>query len=388
MRWGHSVAAISEDRLVIIGGTDGQVLESVDVLHNLNNLCSLATTESQCQLLSGCFPCGNLTDDSLIGCFAENICTELGGELLSPSFLPSVRCNSFTSCKECLITEASRTSNCTWCICDNATTCTLPSDCSCHSGDSETPDILCMLDECDYPSCQECQSNSNCTWFGVRNTTASSSTLGVGHCLRSPSNNSSFGADINSSINECPTSCTKLTSCSQCVSSKSSHSGSLGCVWATYSSECMSKDSIPLLCISGICGVIIHSLDQCKPTCSERKNCRECQSSPECVWLPTTNAPLGQCFNVVDVNSSVEKLKCHDCHGDCQQNGQCLRTGECLCNFGFVGVACTVPCLCNGFSNCANETETGRSHCLECLNNTQVRLSLVYLYINFGFLEQ
>ena len=385
-RWGHRSTSIGDYQLLVSGGTSGEIVESVDVIHNVNNLCSLATTVSQCFSLSECFACGNTTANTLVSCFvatnfSEDVCMELGGEHVENSFHSDLSCGSFTDCKECLISDVSRALNCTWCLCDNVTTCTLPSDCLCTSEDFRTPEV-CVLDVCKYSACDLCLSDTSCAWLGASLTMDEvrhdllnvSSTFVEWGCYSSSINEIIIESDRNFSLKVCPKSCNTLTSCDECVSSNSSHGGSLKCIWASYSGECMSEDSIPLLCATGICGSIITSSDQCRPACSQKRSCNECQMSPECIWVPASNNQQGMCFNIADVQgSSVEKLvKCFDCHEDCEKYGWCLYTGECLCEFGFVGVACNVTCNCNGFSNCANDTIAGRSTCLNCVNNTMV----------------
>lgn len=50
--------------------------------------------------------------------------------------------------------------------------------------------------------------------------------------------------------------------------------------------------------------------------------------------------------------------------------GQCVQPNKCECDFGYVGVNCSIQCLCNGHSDCEgpDKLET----CLKCHNNTMV----------------
>ncbi len=365
--------------MLITGGTDGKLIQSLDVLHNINNLCSLATTASQCYSLS-CFACGNASDSSFTGCFADNICTELGGVQLLQSLPSSVECSLFSSCKECLIGDVSRTLNCTWCLCDNSTSCTLPSECPCRPAESPR---RCVLEECKYPECRGCQSGDDCVWLGasVRSDPLIHDSLTVSHsfeewgCFSSFITKKIIKAVGDFSLEACPTACSRLTNCNSCVSSRNSHGGSLTCVWSSYSNECMSEDSVPLLCATSTCGTIVSSSEQCTRPCSHRQTCTECHSSPECAWKPGDTVP-GACFSVAEVEGlSIGKVvNCVDCPASCTDHGRCAYTGQCVCDLGYVGQACSVSCSCNGFSNCANETDVGRSTCLECLNNTQVNM--------------
>ena len=61
------------------------------------------------------------------------------------------------------------------------------------------------------------------------------------------------------------------------------------------------------------------------------------------------------------------------CTNDCSGHGECVAPGNCSCDLGYIADDCGIECLCNGHSDCKNETEAGRRECLECLHNTQVR---------------
>ena len=367
---------------MITGGSSGQTIETVDILHNINSLCTWATTESQCHSLSECVACGNISNSTWVGCFTGDICSELGLERLSPATPTSLVCGVFETCQQCLMGDVSRALDCTWCLCDNSTICTLPSDCVCRKANYTAP-AHCILDVCKHSNCQECSSGSECVWLGasISRVMYSSnhdlldvSTSGEWDCFSSHINKVVESTLGDLSLATCPIPCTRHNSCSQCVPSNSSHSGPLKCVWASYSSECMSEDSIPLLCVSGSCGTIVSTPNECIPSCSERLTCSECQSSLECSWQPYNHGQQGMCHHVTDMaNAAIDKVECIPCPKACEEHGTCLSSGECLCNFGFVGGHCNVSCLCSGHGKCANETEVGRSTCLQCVNNTQVR---------------
>lgn len=60
------------------------------------------------------------------------------------------------------------------------------------------------------------------------------------------------------------------------------------------------------------------------------------------------------------------------CKPICKQgcvNGTCISPDVCSCNFGYVGDNCSIPCKCNGHSNCPGPDHL--SDCTECHNNTQ-----------------
>eukprot|EP00111_Clytia_hemisphaerica_P016497 TCONS_00048912-protein len=56
------------------------------------------------------------------------------------------------------------------------------------------------------------------------------------------------------------------------------------------------------------------------------------------------------------------------CDPECE-NGECVTPNQCHCSFGWTGQQCNVSCMCNGHSNCLNETFP--DVCLACQNDTQ-----------------
>ncbi|OQV17322.1 Multiple epidermal growth factor-like domains protein 8 [Hypsibius exemplaris] len=50
------------------------------------------------------------------------------------------------------------------------------------------------------------------------------------------------------------------------------------------------------------------------------------------------------------------------------QNGRCVEPETCECQFGFVGLNCSIACQCNGHSQCPSEHEL--TTCSQCMNNT------------------
>lgn len=51
--------------------------------------------------------------------------------------------------------------------------------------------------------------------------------------------------------------------------------------------------------------------------------------------------------------------------------GKCVEPDKCVCDFGYVGANCSIPCQCNGHANCAGPDKLDK--CLDCQNNTMVR---------------
>ena len=62
------------------------------------------------------------------------------------------------------------------------------------------------------------------------------------------------------------------------------------------------------------------------------------------------------------------------CRQGCQY-GRCVLPDMCSCDFGYVGVNCSVECRCNKHSDCVSATKL--DECIHCRNNTQVSLPAV-----------
>ena len=389
VRWGHSAVMTTHQQVVFTGGMDGQPVDSIDVLHNANNFCSLAQNLSQCQSISDCLPCVNMTDDSLIGCygianFSSEMCRYLGGEQGqgTPVNFP-IGCGSFPSCDSCLATDVSRRLGCIWCSCDYSnSSCIAASECPCSAVNATAP-VACLLESCWHASCGDCLRDDRCSWLRTtnQNTTSVSREFTEWGCYQmNVSDANTIDSDFNASISSCPGPCSNWMSCEGCVLASSPDGGALTCVWSTYSKECMSEGSVPLLCAGGKCGAIATLTSQCVPGCSQRFSCNDCQKMPQCRWK-SNEGSFGICVEITDLDEVQLSIlyKCPNCPSNCTEHGYCVSMGHCLCDLGYVGEMCEVPCECNGLSNCVNVTEEGRRICVHCHGNTQVSINIYSL---------
>ena len=374
--WGHTAVTDTHNRVIFVGGmTAGVLTKSVTVLHNVNNLCSLARNSSQCHALFDCVACINVTDLSLLECFntqglvaggsgvMSEQCSLVGGVIEEPAESYSVSCGEFAgSCGECLLSHSMQ---CVWCTCANYTGCVgSVSDCPCQESVDQCPD-----DECSSPTCSDCLANQNCFW--TRDSTLTSPG-GTWKC------SSSFNPSTQSMLDVCPVPCATWQSCSECVQAFSPQGGVLRCGWSAYSDECVSDVTVPLLCSSGECGLIVNTTAECPlSSCSLRTTCGECLSVPDCVWTQERGNSDGLCVGVSESGTysdpeAVHYLECPQCPADCSGHGRCLPTLQCECDLGYIGEGCEVECLCNGHSDCVDETLAGREMCTDCQHNTQV----------------
>lgn len=336
VRWGHIAITTSHQQVILAGGTGGQPVDSIDILHNANNICSLAQNLSQCHIISDCISCVNETDNSLIGCygtanFSSWTCRSLGGKqgwVTSVDFTNG--CESFATCDSCLTTDLALGLDCSWCTCNNSTSCTASSKCSCNPINATAPEV-CLLDICRYPSCGDCLRDDRCSWLANRvlNATSISREFMEWGCYKTNISESvSKELNFNISINDCPMSCSSLLSCDACVSSSSPQGGALTCVWSTYSKECMSENNIPLLCAGGKCGAIATEMSQCVLGCSRRLSCEQCQTLPQCRWKTNQGCVDIAYLKEVQIGTQFECPRCGD---GCTEHGHCLSTGQCVC---------------------------------------------------------
>ncbi|KAM6319723.1 LOW QUALITY PROTEIN: multiple epidermal growth factor-like domains protein 8, partial [Podargus strigoides] len=222
----------------------------------------------------------------------------------------------------------------------------------------------------------------------------------------------------------CPTPCHNHTACA-CLASKGADGGWQHCVWSVSLQQCMSPTFVPLRCVAGACGRLLRGPESCGPECAGAPQCSHCLRQPRCGWCARRgHNGSGRCLEgglrgprhglaqACGAEAEWAFLSCppedecanghHDCNAtqDCRDlargfrcacksgyrldnatglcrpvceqgcvNGTCVEPNRCRCHFGFVGHNCSVPCECNGHSQC--QGPGARDRCLQCLNNTK-----------------
>ena len=427
--WGHSAVKGDGDRILLTGGTNGSVVDSLFQLQvPLSLTCSLAQTASECDTIPSCRVCASRTDNVFLGCFNSSsvltdsrTCNGSDRTLLPESTQcllrdPQAVCSQYSQCSQCLGTHTARELGCVWCSCQVGMCASSPQNCPCGTSYSEVSNA-CFLDVCSYPSCRDCLNDSSCAWISPQVTqnpvyptrlTILPVSVEWG-CYSKQINNLITGRfSIDFSLDVCLLPCSHATSCRDCVQATSPNAGPLTCVWASYSQTCMSTDVIPLFCSCGLCGRILTAQQECPVPCSAHVQCETCLHDPHCVWYRNAT-DYGHCTDTIhtadyysNTFSTVESqfnnetrllyssssapsnftdsndhrayyFECPRCPNDCSGRGLCVHSDlRCACSVGFIGEDCGVECECNGHSYCANGTEAGRRHCLECLHHTQV----------------
>lgn len=376
--WGQGSVVGSHNEAVFIRGTVGGVVDTVTFLHNTGSLCTLARNHTQCHTLLQCVACVNASDGSLLACYSmsrhgndsiHSRCSLIGGEVAYRNFsdIDTMECSSFSSCQ--VLVGGDSGHGCSWCACSSieAPACTSQEECLC--------DESCPSDICGYVSCAECVNDTSCLWHRSGPEAA--------RCV--PGYEESA---MGEPLGVCPAPCAMWRSCLDCVRAPSPLQGLSECVWDSYTRCCASEVSLPLFCLGGQCGTLVHTPIDCPIGCSNRTSCDQCLLVPECVWLQV-RGQSGRCTGVnnesaiFDGTSSpsavngVHYLECPGCGSDCGEHGLCSPdTLECDCDLGFVGEGCEVECKCNGHSNCLDPSAAGRRICTNCLDNTQVHSNI------------
>ena len=361
--------------MFVIGGQDLSSDALVSLLHLPSPpslTCSLAQTTVDCLSIPGCSSCVSNNTDNFITCYNASetnailLCSNQGGVLslesndtLSPSScqLEALTCEQFESCGACLSTDAALELGCVWCICEERCVPASPSDptsnntssCPCATRNSTFPDV-CILDNCAIPSCADCQAEGDCRWLSLRirdNPAVPNSIVVLNIQEWGCYSNHIHSVIVNqlhfdASVNSCPASCNRATSCDTCVAMMTPSGGNGTCVWAEYSRECLSSDVVPLSCSLGGCGPVLSSGAQCPSPCRSRDTCSECLKDPTCVWLNNEGGNLLLCVETRDVDSVLLDLPNDDvmvyyyecplgmsCYQYCHGNSEsCLVEGE------------------------------------------------------------
>ena len=405
--WGHKSNVRTNGQIILSGGTNTHASDTIALLSAPTQLqCQLANTQTDCTNIPDCQACISSNNTDFIGCY--NTSNPLSLSACNSSngmFVPNANsacdlqfsCSRFKTCGECLSVDLAISMGCLWCECNERCVDT-QQDCACGGArsvsNSSTPDV-CYLEVCKLPSCKECTNHSHCQWLSIE-IQRQPTNVNVIIVSRNPIKWGCYDQGIfdiivkklpqhaNNSLEVCPLSCNQHTSCSTCVVAYSPSGGQLMCVWSSYQRECMTVDTIPLLCAEGQCGAIVSTVEQCPQPCSELTTCDTCLQDSQCLWLYD---PLSHDISCVDVteelvlNETFEifYFECPICSSNCSIQGVCLPNLTCACDMGYIGSDCSVECLCNGHSYCANDTEAGRRDCLQCLHNTQVTL---YMYVH------
>ena len=405
--WGHSASTGSRNQIYIAGGFNGTAVDSVFVLQApVSVTCSIVQTPAQCLFLSGCAVCSH--NDDFLGCYNisetnQSLVCEGNNQHSQPSPYSCSQldadstCARFSDCEECLTSDVALDLGCVWCDCD-VDRCT--NSCSCENVARNYTDVKaeCPLDFCSSPSCKDCLNNDLCGWtfIQITRTSVDQSSIRISPvavewgCYYNPINaliTDRLG--YVTTLGVCPLPCSEARTCNDCVQALNPHGGALRCVWSSYSQTCSSPDLVPLLCSTGLCGSVITTQEQCPLPCTSHTDCDSCLHDPVCVWYGEYSdfQAFGFCTDAFTSTSNVTKvtldrgvsnvqvyyLKCPTCLNDCSNHGVCVVSDlSCSCDLGYTGEDCSVECECNGLSYCANGTEAGRRHCLQCQQNTQV----------------
>ena len=298
----------NQELLYVLGGYNGQFQGDLTKFSLPVDYCNLFQDEAhKCKTSLGCAHCAvfddvHLKNDSF--CYSNSLtkpstCTSFQSGTLE--FDHGVRCDLaqyqqrcevHQSCGDCLSTFPNIQSEhelalCVWCPGCSARGKCLPrgSNClqSCPNDGSEVtnasqcPEITCAASDCE--KCQKLKliGRQNCVWNGEKCTPLNSA-------IR----------DYNAlPIAECPKKCHLHEKCQSCLAS-------MGCLWSTDLSKCVSMASLE--CLGGTCGTVLSGSkgDQCPTPCSSHSKCKSCLQQTKCGWCSLNSSPnsgMGTCLH-------------------------------------------------------------------------------------------
>ncbi|XP_063715164.1 multiple epidermal growth factor-like domains protein 8 isoform X5 [Symsagittifera roscoffensis] len=356
---GHDAVAIG-NKIYIFGGFNGRYLSRVVSLLMPLDICNLLSTKSftstgrresssvamdRCFKVSGCMYCsedqsckryepGNRkcmpNRDSLRGTNACHSSIANSKVNLKPT------CEALTSCTECLAPDpfSKAPSPCHWCkkcqmqrciskglSCNSLQVTCENNDFTTYSSREFCPEHnVCVASTCSQcMAIQDRQQESNdkrleCIF--TQNARSESNYEGskqvinanpifdwscqkyysqIGIVRQNLGDYTKFGGAT--TLETCPRRCSEYLDCKSCLDSRGgSDSGWRSCFWATGLDRCISPTFEPVLCLDGVCDMVVRgSADQCPKPCESFSRCIDCVNMRHCGYcsLQSSNPEIG-----------------------------------------------------------------------------------------------
>lgn len=287
--YAHGMAYDDSDAIYIVTGWDGSIISRVIRFNLPSDLCELfSSSKHVCRHYLGCSFCiVRPTDIAISHCYSNertDICTESEKQFNkgTPCDASAIRgriCSSFTKCESCtaIYPFFSETSSpCRWCG-DSISGRCVPLNSTHHCGDDIT--IADTAAKCPGTYC-----NGDCSICMERGC----------HWIQDENDNSYCSPDeIHTETKQeshiCPRRCQSFKNCSDCLSVSQEHEG--GCRWSTSLGLCISPNYQPLLCVGGVCGLVLQSSEKsyCPEPCSAYTQCHSCLAHAHCGWCSKNN---------------------------------------------------------------------------------------------------
>lgn len=273
------------DAIYIVTGWDGSIISRVIKLNLPSDLCELfSSSKHLCRHFMGCSYCTVKPHerDPVSHCHANDrtdICTE-NDKLYNkgiPCDASAVRgriCSTFNTCESCTAIFpyfGEKNSPCRWCGSSISGRC-VPMNSTHYCGDDAIvvatggvcPGSFCNGD------CHICLERG-CHWIQDENNN--------GYCS---SDESHVETKIESHF--CPRRCETFKNCTDCLMASNENEG--GCRWSTQLDQCISPNYQSLLCIGGVCGLVLQrsEISYCPEPCSAYTQCHTCLAHAHCGW--------------------------------------------------------------------------------------------------------
>ncbi|XP_075266243.1 multiple epidermal growth factor-like domains protein 8 isoform X4 [Convolutriloba macropyga] len=355
---GHDAVAL-KNKVYIFGGFNGRYLSRVVSLEMPTDICNLMSRRDEyaedsiaaerCWKVSGCMYCP-LEKQSCVqykensfNCKPnpnnriKNVCHSTA---LSTAVRLKPACEQLTSCNECLSPDPflKSASPCVWCKkcqvqrCMSATLSCSSLNVNCRGSLESDYQIFTNQQSCPEQSvcvastCSQCvavnerlklleaqKANGNPTpeCIFTQNARSESHFEGAKQVINSrpifdwscqkyytnivTKNDLDFGGS--STLETCPKRCSEYLDCKSCLDAPGgSDSGWRSCFWATGLDRCISPTFEPVLCLDGVCDMVVRgSAEQCPKPCESFSRCIDCVNMRHCGYcsLQSSNPEIG-----------------------------------------------------------------------------------------------
>lgn len=412
---------LETEAIYIVGGFDNVMRSDVTRINLPLDLCNLWKGKDNCRSFLGCSFCSVVRPDKSLRshCYSstkplKESCGYYNGTLITNNgvvcdhkWFQRRNCENFNTCAQCMAKwpiYINEKPICKWCKNCLKEGCISVND-TCQ-GDTKC-ETLVNIEQCGNSSClsTDCFKQQNNNSFVLEEKTSS---LFYPHCSKFTNCSLCLAHDCRWSTtlkncidpdfqplfcaggicglvlkpensDQCPKPCSSYNQCATCL--KNYHCGWCSANISNYSGEglCTEGTIDHLLTYDGNqnCQFLLNRSFEGVKLESVKWNFDSCPAENECLNDHHTCDLFSEVCKDLDegfqcVCGSGYELSPDECKPVCTQGcvrGKCVKPDKCLCDFGYVGINCSIQCLCNGHSNCEGPDKL--SDCKKCHNNTK-----------------